>query len=371
MDIETKEEWKSLEGFSNYLFSNMGNIKRISDGRIEKVTETGRPKYYYVHLVPDGGERSLYRLHRLIAQAWITKPDDPKIKYVDHINRDKFDNRVENLRWVCRSGNQRNRDIAYFAVYKGFWVHVRTFYKDNTPAYAFAYKNRALSDDLEELETLRNQPAHQKTVDWEGETYLLIDLCRQFGKDYEKVFNRYKTSNNIYSAMIYEENPRVSYELEGDGGVLYQFSNMQEIVDYLQVPKVRVQENIEKCQGSLVKLKGLINDHVPAERRTLYTINGTSKFRDEWISFYETSEVRVSCNMTKLNLKFEEAVQLPIQRVRKVDVSGKVMYVKDMWLHFGLDPKRANNYKAEYQTTFKQTLERLGVDVSNIEIIPL
>lgn len=49
-----------------------------------------------------------YLIHRIVAETFIPNPDN--LPQVDHINRDKTDNRVENLRWVSRSTNQRNTD---------------------------------------------------------------------------------------------------------------------------------------------------------------------------------------------------------------------------------------------------------------------
>ena len=48
--------------------------------------------------------------HRLLALQFIEN-DSPDTKIqVDHINRVKTDNRIENLRWVTRSENMRNQD---------------------------------------------------------------------------------------------------------------------------------------------------------------------------------------------------------------------------------------------------------------------
>ena len=45
--------------------------------------------------------------HVLIARTFIDNPDNKP--YVDHINRDRSDNRVDNLRWVTSQENSFNR----------------------------------------------------------------------------------------------------------------------------------------------------------------------------------------------------------------------------------------------------------------------
>lgn len=57
--------------------------------------------YYRVRV--DG---KIYRVHRLVAETFI--PNPAGLPEIDHINRDRSDNRVENLRWATRSENTRN-----------------------------------------------------------------------------------------------------------------------------------------------------------------------------------------------------------------------------------------------------------------------
>lgn len=47
-----------------------------------------------------------YLVHRLVAECYI--PNTENKPFIDHINRNKVDNRVENLRWVTNSENMRN-----------------------------------------------------------------------------------------------------------------------------------------------------------------------------------------------------------------------------------------------------------------------
>jgi hypothetical protein len=59
-----------------------------------------------------------YHPHKLIALQWIPNPEDYPV--IDHINRIKTDNRIENLRWTTIKNNNRNHatnhgvDVEYF-----------------------------------------------------------------------------------------------------------------------------------------------------------------------------------------------------------------------------------------------------------------
>tara|TARA_Y100000592_G_C5267206_1_gene220123 strand:+ start:158 stop:583 length:426 start_codon:yes stop_codon:yes gene_type:complete len=46
-------------------------------------------------------------VHRVVAQQLIPNPDNKE--QIDHINRVRHDNRVENLRWVTRKENNENK----------------------------------------------------------------------------------------------------------------------------------------------------------------------------------------------------------------------------------------------------------------------
>lgn len=94
------EEWRKIKGFENYSVSNTGNIRNDKTGRILKqiISTSGYKQTMMGHkTVPQ-------YVHRLVAMAFIPNPDNKP--QVDHIDGDKINNVVENLRWVTRSENR-------------------------------------------------------------------------------------------------------------------------------------------------------------------------------------------------------------------------------------------------------------------------
>lgn len=92
-------EWKKIEERQNYSISTTGQVRNDKTGRILK-PHKGTAGYYQVML---GRKTVPLYVHRLVAKAFIDNPDN--LPQVDHINGDKTDNRVENLRWLSVSDN--------------------------------------------------------------------------------------------------------------------------------------------------------------------------------------------------------------------------------------------------------------------------
>lgn len=95
------EIWRDIDVCQwKYEVSSFGNIRHKKN----KNNLSQNLVFWYVHqTLSDNWYPKRFRLHRLIAKAFIPNPE--KKPYVNHINWIKNDNRVENLEWVTASEN--------------------------------------------------------------------------------------------------------------------------------------------------------------------------------------------------------------------------------------------------------------------------
>jgi len=100
-------EWKTIIDFPNYEINNLGDVKNTLRGKILKTT-VSTDGYSHVGLYTNG-KRKHYNIHRLIAIHFIPNPENKPC--IDHINRIKTDNRLQNLRWVTYAENNQNVSI--------------------------------------------------------------------------------------------------------------------------------------------------------------------------------------------------------------------------------------------------------------------
>lgn len=97
-----KEKWKPIKGYEHiYAVSNDGRVKNLKTGRIIKPFINN--KGYVMIQLHKNGIRKLYLTHRLVAEAFISNPNN--YPCINHKNEIKTDNNILNLEWVTYSQN--------------------------------------------------------------------------------------------------------------------------------------------------------------------------------------------------------------------------------------------------------------------------
>ena len=103
-----QEEYKIIKDFENYEVSNFGNVKNLKTGRILKPGIEGHG-YHFVILYKDG-KQFIKKIHKLVANAFLPNPLNKSC--VDHVDNDRLNNNINNLRYATYQENNRNRKIS-------------------------------------------------------------------------------------------------------------------------------------------------------------------------------------------------------------------------------------------------------------------
>ena len=89
------EIWEKIEDLPGYSVSNKGRVRKDSTGQIMVLNKNGG----YCRITISK------HVHRLVANAFLEKPEDESKCWVDHIDGNRSNNDVSNLRWVTPSKN--------------------------------------------------------------------------------------------------------------------------------------------------------------------------------------------------------------------------------------------------------------------------
>lgn len=101
---EQTEEWTEVMGFVSYEISTCGNIRRkLADGYRYNQPSLNKQRGYLYASTVDQAARKNWAIHRLVAESFLPRVEGKN--YVNHIDGNKLNNRLDNLEWCTHQEN--------------------------------------------------------------------------------------------------------------------------------------------------------------------------------------------------------------------------------------------------------------------------
>ena len=98
------EEWKDILGYEGlYQVSNIGRVRSNHSGTWKIMKQSIIKMGYKKILLRKNKERKSFFVHRLVATAFITNPDN--LPFINHKDENPSNNNVENLEWCTHLYN--------------------------------------------------------------------------------------------------------------------------------------------------------------------------------------------------------------------------------------------------------------------------
>lgn len=102
------EEWRWIREAPGYQVSSYGrvrSVRKLADGKIsvKLIKQSMHRTGYCIVCLSVQGQKHMYRVHRLVAQAFIANPNNKPV--VNHKDEVKTHNYVKNLEWATISEN--------------------------------------------------------------------------------------------------------------------------------------------------------------------------------------------------------------------------------------------------------------------------
>ena len=101
-----KEIWASIKNYEGlYEVSNFGNVRSLKFGKIRYLKPAKNQKGYYFVKLCKNGIVKYFKVHRLVANAFIPNPKN--LPQINHIDENKTNNKASNLEWCTNQYNKR------------------------------------------------------------------------------------------------------------------------------------------------------------------------------------------------------------------------------------------------------------------------
>lgn len=338
--------YKSIDGWSNYVVTSCGRVFKKETGKEVAQVLSGNPQYKYVNLQRDK-QRKLIRVHRLVALAFLPVVEGKA--FVDHIDRDKMNNDLSNLRWATASENHRNMANNRLLVCGNFAIDLLT-----PSELYFAERNNLLSLPVEDIKTI----------------YL---LCKSIGCSYKKLTVPLMVNGETHTAGAWCIYLGIKYKTLISNTRKYSNSQVEWIEDIKEFGvtayRTKTDEEVMAAnrQTKLARKYGMtVEEYLNKDIKTII-IKGKEVRYKTLVDLCLTLNVnkdRIRARIKKQGMSLEDALQAPLGRVNKWVYKGGVYTVMDLCKIIGLSQRKFTDYKIKYGESF---MDRLGIGHLNIQ----
>ncbi len=225
---DKKEIWKPvhIEKYENrYMISNFGNVK---NAETNYVLSTGNLRSgYRSTTLYNNGKNKAFKVHILVANAFLEKPKNKNKKWVNHKDGNKLNNHIDNLEWVtprenvihgfktglikslerkvCQYTKEGNLIKTFNSIKEAYEetgirgegiVKVCRGYRNTAGGYVWKYFKIYDREKLDE-----NKPKLQKQIK-DFPNYYVTDDGRVLSKRYKKYLKPHKNADGYFHVQL-------------------------------------------------------------------------------------------------------------------------------------------------------------------------
>jgi len=124
--MQVIEEFRLIPNHKDYMVSNLGKIKSLKYGKEKILVAPPNKEGYSTACLRVDGIAKVQTVHKLVAMAFLNHTPNGITMVVDHIDGDKSNNNLENLRVVSNKENTTRYRKGYYFCKQKQKYHVRT-----------------------------------------------------------------------------------------------------------------------------------------------------------------------------------------------------------------------------------------------------